>query len=98
MAALSAGVPQVVLPLFSFDQVVHAKRVAEVKAGLELPGGLGAVADLPAALSKILDEPAFTEGARVMAAEIAALPDVSECTPILEQLASQHSKEDPDDD
>jgi UDP:flavonoid glycosyltransferase YjiC (YdhE family) len=92
MAALAAGVPQVVLPLFSFDQAVHAKKVAAVKAGLELPGGLGAVADLPAALSKILDDPAFTEGARVMAAEIASFPDISECTPILEQLAGQRSK------
>jgi hypothetical protein len=30
-----------------------------------------------------------------MAAEIAALPDVSECRPILEQLASKRSKRDP---
>jgi UDP:flavonoid glycosyltransferase YjiC (YdhE family) len=92
MAALSAGIPQVVLPLFSFDQPVNARRVAEVNAGIQLPGGLGAVADLPAALRKILDDPAFTEGARAMAAEIAALPDVSECPPILEELVSEHSK------
>jgi hypothetical protein len=39
-----------------------------------------------------LDDSAFTEGARAMAAEIAALPDVSECLPILEQLASKRSK------
>jgi UDP:flavonoid glycosyltransferase YjiC (YdhE family) len=53
---------------------------------------LAAVADLPAALRKVLDDPAFTEGARAMAAEIAALPDVSECPPILEELASERSK------
>jgi hypothetical protein len=45
-----------------------------------------------------LDDSAFTEGARAMAAEIAALPDVSECLPILEQLASKRSKRDPGDD
>jgi hypothetical protein len=33
-----------------------------------------------------------------MAAEIAALPDVSECRPILEQLASKRSMRDPGDD
>ena len=94
MAALSAGAPQVVLPLFSFDQAVNARRVAEINAGIELPGGVGAVADLPAALGKVLDDPAFTEGARATAAEIAALPDVSACLPILEQLATERTKGD----
>ena len=57
-----------------------------------------AVADLPAGLRKVLDDSAFTEGARAMAAEIAALPDASECLPILEQLASKRSKRDAGDD
>jgi glycosyltransferase len=87
MAALAAGVPQVVVPLFAFDQSVHARRVAEVHAGIQLPGGVAAVTDLPAALRRVLDEPAFAEGARAMATEIAALPDIAECVPLLEQLA-----------
>jgi UDP:flavonoid glycosyltransferase YjiC (YdhE family) len=94
MAALSAGAPQVVLPLFSFDQAVNARRVAEINAGIELPGGVGAVADLPAALGKVMDDPAFIGGARAAAAEIAALPDVSACMPILEQLATERTKGD----
>ena len=94
MAALAAGVPQVVLPLFAFDQSVHAERVAEVKAGIQLPGGLAAVTDLPAALRKVLDDSAFAEGARAMAAEIAALPDIAECLPLLEQLASHRVSAD----
>jgi hypothetical protein len=49
MAALAAGVPQVVVPLFAFDQSVHARRVAEVNAGIQLPGGVAAVTDLPVA-------------------------------------------------
>jgi glycosyltransferase len=89
MAALAAGVPQVVLPLFAFDQSVHAQRVAEVNAGIQLPGGLAAITDLPAALLRVIEEPAFTEGARAVAAEIAALPDIAECPPLLEQLARQ---------
>ena len=87
MAALTAGVPQVILPLFAFDQYVHAQRVAEVNAGIQLPGGLAAVTDLPAAVRKVLDDRTFTEDARAMAAEIAALPDIAECLPLLEQLA-----------
>jgi hypothetical protein len=39
-----------------------------------------------------LDDPSFTQGARAMAAEIAALPDISECLPIMEQLAGERSK------
>jgi UDP:flavonoid glycosyltransferase YjiC (YdhE family) len=68
---------------------IAAQRVAEVKAGIHLAGGLAAVADLPAALGSVLDDAAFIEGARAMAAEIAALPDVAECLPLLEQLASE---------
>ncbi len=34
MGALAAGVPQVVVPLFSFDQVVNGDHVAAVGAGL----------------------------------------------------------------
>jgi UDP:flavonoid glycosyltransferase YjiC (YdhE family) len=94
MAALAAGVPQVVVPLFAFDQSVHARRVAEVNAGIQLPGGVAAVTDLPAALRRVLDDPTFAEGARAMAAEIAALPDIAECLPLLEQLASNRMSAD----
>jgi UDP:flavonoid glycosyltransferase YjiC (YdhE family) len=91
MAALAAGVPQIILPLFSFDQAIHAERVASVNAGIQLSGGLAALSDLAAALDRLLDDPAFTEGARAMAAEIAGLPDFSECLPILHQLAHERS-------
>ncbi len=91
MAALAAGVPQILLPLFSFDQAINAERVASVNAGVQLSGGLAAVSDIPVALGRVLDDPAFTEGARAMAAEIAGLPDISECLPILHQLANERS-------
>jgi UDP:flavonoid glycosyltransferase YjiC (YdhE family) len=91
MAALAAAVPQILVPLFSFDQVINAERVASVNAGIHLPGGVAAVSDLSTALGRVLEDPAFTEGARTMAAEIARLPDISECLPILEQLANERS-------
>jgi UDP:flavonoid glycosyltransferase YjiC (YdhE family) len=88
MAALASGVPQVVLPLFSFDQAINAERVAAVNAGIHLTGGLGAIDELPGALRRVLDDPGFREGVRAIAAEISALPDITECLPILEQLAN----------
>jgi MGT family glycosyltransferase len=91
MAAVAAGVPQVLMPLFSSDQVNNAERVASVNAGIHLPGALAAVSELPRALDRVLDDPAVTEGARALAAEIARLPDISECRPILEQLAKERS-------
>jgi glycosyltransferase len=92
MTALTGGVPQVVLPLFAFDQAVHARKVVDVNAGIQLPGGLAAVAALPDALRQLLDDPAYADGARAIAAEIATLPDVAECMPVLEQFAGRRSK------
>ena len=43
--------------------------------------------DLPEALRQLLDDPAFRVSAEAIAAEIAALPDVAECLPLLEDLA-----------
>ena len=88
MAALASGVPQVVLPLFSFDQAINAERVAAVNAGIHLTGGLGAIDELPGALRRVLDDPGFRKGARAIAAEISSLQDITECLPILEQLAN----------
>jgi UDP:flavonoid glycosyltransferase YjiC (YdhE family) len=92
MTALTGGVPQVVLPLFALDQTVHARKVVDVDAGIQLPGGVSAVADLPEALHRLLADPAYAHGARAIAAEIAALPDVAEAVPVLEQLATERSK------
>lgn len=91
---LAAGVPQVVLPLFSFDQGINAERVAAVNAGIQLNGGLDAITELPAALHRVLDDARFTDGARAIATEISALPDIAECLPILEELASERSNRD----
>ena len=38
MAALAAGVPQVVVPLFAIDQFVNAEQVAAVHAGVQVLG------------------------------------------------------------
>lgn len=87
MMALAAGVPQVVVPLFAFDQFVTASRVAEVGAGIQLLGGPSAADKLPAAVAQLLGDPTFARRARAMADEIAALPEVATCPPVLEELA-----------
>jgi UDP:flavonoid glycosyltransferase YjiC (YdhE family) len=92
--AKSSGVPQVVLPLFSFDKGINADRVAAVNAGIQLNGGLDAITELPAALHRVFDDARFTDGARAIATEISALPDIAECLPILEELASERSNRD----
>lgn len=89
MAALTAGVPQVVVPLFAYDQFVNADRVAGAGAGVQLVGGPGAIDQLPSAVEKLLGEPTYREGARAVAAEIAALPDVATCPTVLEGLAGR---------
>jgi UDP:flavonoid glycosyltransferase YjiC (YdhE family) len=87
MAALAAGVPQVVVPLFAFDQFVNAEQVAAVRAGVQVLGGLAGLSELPAAITGVLDDPEINAGARAVAAEVAALPELVHCVSILEELA-----------
>ncbi len=88
MLALAAGVPQVVVPLFAGDQHVHAAQVASVGAGL-LTSAPELATELPAALDRILNEPGFADQARAIAAEIAILPDLDGCLPLLESLSER---------
>jgi UDP:flavonoid glycosyltransferase YjiC (YdhE family) len=100
MLALAAGVPQVVLPLFSGDQHVNAGRVAAAGVGVNLAPADAhtlpatapftespkAAAALPAALERVLEEETFATRAAEVAAEIAALPSASQVTDVLESL------------
>ena len=99
-AALVAGVPQVVLPLFSFDQFLNAGRVHEVGVGAALvdedveskpagalfPDGPDATDRLGAALQDVLQQGRFSQTAAEMAAEVEALPSVDECVATLPAL------------
>ena len=87
MMALAAGVPQVVIPLFASDQALNARRVAAIGAGIHLPSGPASVKEIPAALRRALTDPAFGAGAQRAAADMAALADLTESVPILEELA-----------
>lgn len=92
-AALAAAVPQVVLPLFSFDQFLNGERVAAVGNGVALvdgtaaerragdlfPRGPEATDRLASAVLVALGQAGMAARARALAAEIDALPDTDEC-------------------
>lgn len=87
MTALGGGVPQVVIPLFAFDQFLNAERVAAIGAGVCLDGGPDAVPALAPAIADVLGQPAYEEKARGVAAAMAELPDAASSVPFLEELA-----------
>ena len=87
MTALRAGLPQIVLPLFAFDQFLNAERVQAVGAGVQLLGGLAGLAEVPGAVRSLLGQPRFADRARTVAAEMAGLPDVDGCVAVLQDLA-----------
>ena len=87
MGALAAGVPQVVVPLFSFDQIVNGEHVAAVGAGLTVERGPSSVERGVALVPRLLGDPAYAAGARQMAAALADLPPASQAVPVLAGLA-----------
>lgn len=88
MGALAAGVPQVVVPTFTTDQVVNARHVAAVGAGRALAVGPDAVAQACREVPVVLGEPTYRAGARAVAAAIAALPPATEAVAVVERLAA----------
>jgi UDP:flavonoid glycosyltransferase YjiC (YdhE family) len=88
MTALAAGVPQLVIPLFSSDQFVNAEQVDAVGVGLQLLGGVDALPEVPALVRRLIDEPSYAAAARRVADEMAALPDVTTTVGVLEELAA----------
>jgi UDP:flavonoid glycosyltransferase YjiC (YdhE family) len=100
LGALAAGAPQVVLPLFSTDQWANAEAVARAGAGIALDAdraerhvlGMPApevLAGLAAAVSGVLEDPAYRDGAASVAAAMRDLPPASAAVELLEELAGR---------
>lgn len=87
MGALALGVPQVVAPLFAFDQVVNGEHVAAVGAGLTVEASDGAVSRAVGEISRLLRTPSYATNAQVVAAAIRRLPPPTAAVPMLSQLA-----------
>jgi MGT family glycosyltransferase len=84
--ALIAGVPQVVVPLFSFDQLVNGDHVAAVGAGVAVPRGPEHVAMASAEIPRLLADPTYATAAGRIAAAFAELPRSAEAVPVLAGL------------
>ena len=91
MATLAAGVPQVVVPLFSLDQFVNAAHVAAVGAGVRLVGEPPAeeppVGRLADAVDQVLATPSYGRVARDLADQMAEQVPVADCVTMLADLA-----------
>jgi UDP:flavonoid glycosyltransferase YjiC (YdhE family) len=96
LAALTAGVPMVVVPLFA-DQPYNARRIAELGAGVALPAfrsigaaiedGPAAMAPLGDAVRQVLENPSYRRTAREVADETRALPPAQDAVSVLEAVA-----------
>ncbi len=90
LLGLALGLPQLVLPQGA-DQLDYGQGIQDAGAGLVLtpehivPGGVAAAA------ARLLDEPSFTAAARVIRAEIEAMPDPDEVMAILTDAPIVHS-------
>ncbi|PUA79392.1 hypothetical protein C7S10_18610 [Nocardioides currus] len=87
MGALAAGVPQVVVPLFTFDQIVNGEHVQAVGAGLTVERGPASVEPAAAQVRRLLAELEFAVCARQVAAAMADLPRPADAVPVLTGLA-----------
>ncbi len=86
MGALGAGVPQVVVPLFTSDQVVNGDHVAAVGAGITVERGPASVQLAAAEVPRLLTDPTYVDSARRVAAAIADLPSTAEAVHTLAGL------------
>jgi MGT family glycosyltransferase len=88
--ALAAGVPVLAMPL-GRDQLDNAARVVHHGAGLRL-SPKAKPEKIAAAVRRLLDEPAFADGARRQAAGIAAVLREDRAVDELEELAGAGSR------
>jgi UDP:flavonoid glycosyltransferase YjiC (YdhE family) len=87
MGAVAAGVPQVVAPIFSSDQVVNARHVAAVGVGRAMSPGPSTISSACEAVSVVLAEPGYGARAQSLAAAVAALPPAADAVSVVERAA-----------
>jgi UDP:flavonoid glycosyltransferase YjiC (YdhE family) len=87
LAALAAGVPLVLLPVAA-DQPENADRCVAAGVGVALPPDAREPADVARAAQTVLEDAAYRDAARRVAAEIADMPDPASLLPRLEALAA----------
>jgi UDP:flavonoid glycosyltransferase YjiC (YdhE family) len=88
LGAVAAGVPQVIAPIFSFDQVVNGEHVAAVGAGLTVGIGPGVVERAATQLAQLLGVSAYAASARKMADAMRAMRPPADAVLQLVRLAA----------
>jgi MGT family glycosyltransferase len=86
LGALATGLPQVCLPRGA-DQFANAERVHAIGAGIRLLPDDVTPDRLRAAVSSVLDDPAYARAATAMKSEIAAMPSAADVLDDLVGLA-----------
>jgi MGT family glycosyltransferase len=97
MAALRAGVPQLIVPTH-WDKPDNARRAAQAGVGLRLTPRHCTARGLRAAVERLLYEPAFGERARQLADRLAQEPGPARAAVLLEQLATASAAPLPGDE
>ena len=90
MTALAAGVPQVILPLFSLDQHLNAERIDAIEAGVAVTFDLENMAGLADAVERLLNVPSYKDAAAAVRHQIEELPPANHMVPKLESLVPSH--------
>ncbi|WP_353945700.1 activator-dependent family glycosyltransferase [Streptomyces sp. HUAS MG91] len=88
-AAVNFQVPQLVVPLPMWDEMVTARYVEEMGAGLVADPEALDVAGLHKQLVRLLHEPSFSHGARRLYDEMLAAPAPKDIVPLLERLTAE---------
>ena len=99
LAALAAGIPLVMVPLFA-DQFVNARRIAAIRAGRIVEtqintGGdrsinTAAAPEITRSIEDVLADVTYRDRARAIATEMAATPTVEEILTRLPERASEN--------
>jgi MGT family glycosyltransferase len=95
MAALQAGVPQLIVPTH-WDKPDNARRVVEAGAGLRLTPRQCTPSALREAVERLLFEPRFRERAGQLARELTSEPGPLRAAELLETLADRSAPPAPE--
>ncbi|MFF7261176.1 activator-dependent family glycosyltransferase [Streptomyces sp. NPDC008159] len=88
-SAVAFQVPQLVMPLVMWDEMVTARYVARMGAGLVADPDALDVTGLHKQLVQLLEDPSFRLGARRLYDEMLAAPAPKDVVPLLERLTAE---------
>ena len=87
MGTISAGLPQLVAPIFTSDQAVNGRHVAAADAGRTVDPGPDVITRALAALHDSFEDPSYATGASATAHQARVLPDMATAITHLEALS-----------